>query len=95
MMQVMKLLTIISTIFIPLTFIVGVFGMNFDLMPLVKAPLGFWLALAMMATRPTAAIRASTRSSKAGSIRIVAQLPPGVCQNTTTVPSRSVSCHPS
>ena len=30
MMQVMKLLTIISTIFIPLTFIVGVFGMNFD-----------------------------------------------------------------
>lgn len=30
MMQVMKLLTVISTIFIPLTFIVGVFGMNFD-----------------------------------------------------------------
>ncbi|MBP7407470.1 MAG: magnesium/cobalt transporter CorA [Flavobacteriales bacterium] len=30
MMQVMKLLTIISTIFIPLTFIVGIFGMNFD-----------------------------------------------------------------
>jgi magnesium transporter len=30
MTQVMKLLTIISTIFIPLTFIVGVFGMNFD-----------------------------------------------------------------
>jgi hypothetical protein len=33
MTQVMKLLTIISTIFIPLTFIVGVFGMNFDYMP--------------------------------------------------------------
>lgn len=30
MTQVMKLLTIISTIFIPLTFIVGVYGMNFD-----------------------------------------------------------------
>ena len=30
MTQVMKLLTIISTIFIPLTFIVGIFGMNFD-----------------------------------------------------------------
>lgn len=30
MNQVMKVLTIISTIFIPLTFIVGVYGMNFD-----------------------------------------------------------------
>jgi len=33
MNQVMKTLTIISTIFIPLTFIVGVYGMNFDYMP--------------------------------------------------------------
>jgi magnesium transporter len=31
--KVMKVLTIISTIFIPLTFIVGVYGMNFDFMP--------------------------------------------------------------
>jgi magnesium transporter len=30
MNEVMKLLTIISTIFIPLTFIAGVYGMNFD-----------------------------------------------------------------
>ncbi|MDO4781971.1 MAG: CorA family divalent cation transporter [Capnocytophaga felis] len=29
----MRLLTLISTIFIPLTFIVGVYGMNFDFMP--------------------------------------------------------------
>ena len=33
MNNVMKTLTIISTIFIPLTFIVGVYGMNFDIMP--------------------------------------------------------------
>jgi magnesium transporter len=33
MNEVMKVLTIISTIFIPLTFIVGVYGMNFDFMP--------------------------------------------------------------
>lgn len=33
MNQVMKVLTIISTIFMPLTFIVGVYGMNFDFMP--------------------------------------------------------------
>lgn len=31
--EVMKVLTIIATIFIPLTFIVGVYGMNFDYMP--------------------------------------------------------------
>ncbi|MCI0650765.1 MAG: magnesium/cobalt transporter CorA [Planctomycetes bacterium] len=31
--EVMKVLTIISTIFIPLTFIAGVYGMNFDLWP--------------------------------------------------------------
>ncbi len=33
MNQVMQLLTIISTLFIPLTFIVGVYGMNFSYMP--------------------------------------------------------------
>jgi magnesium transporter len=33
MNEVMKVLTIIATIFIPLTFVVGVYGMNFDYMP--------------------------------------------------------------
>jgi magnesium transporter len=33
MNEVMKVLTVISTIFIPLTFIVGVYGMNFEFMP--------------------------------------------------------------
>jgi magnesium transporter len=31
--EVMKVLTIMATIFIPLTFIVGVYGMNFEFMP--------------------------------------------------------------
>jgi magnesium transporter len=31
--EVMKVLTIISTIFIPITFIAGIYGMNFDIMP--------------------------------------------------------------
>lgn len=31
--QVMKVLTVISSIFIPLTFIVGIYGMNFEYMP--------------------------------------------------------------
>ena len=33
MSEVMKVLTIITTIFVPLTFIVGIYGMNFDWMP--------------------------------------------------------------
>jgi magnesium transporter len=33
MNEIMKVLTIIGTIFIPLTFIVGVYGMNFKYMP--------------------------------------------------------------
>lgn len=49
MTQVMKLLTIISTIFIPLTFIVGVFGMNFDYMPELRWRYGYILVMGSMA----------------------------------------------
>lgn len=46
--EVMKVLTIIATIFIPLTFIVGVYGMNFDYMPELRYPWGYpivWLVM--------------------------------------------------
>ena len=46
--QVMKLLTVISTIFIPLTFIVGVYGMNFKYMPELEAPMGYPIILIVM-----------------------------------------------
>ncbi|MCB0790205.1 MAG: magnesium/cobalt transporter CorA [Flavobacteriales bacterium] len=46
--QVMKLLTIISTIFIPLTFIVGVYGMNFRHMPELQWRYGYFLTLGVM-----------------------------------------------
>lgn len=36
MNEVMKLLTVISTVFIPLTFMVGVYGMNFEYLPELK-----------------------------------------------------------
>lgn len=49
MMQVMKLLTIISTIFIPLTFVVGVYGMNFDHMPELRWRYGYFLVMGTMA----------------------------------------------
>jgi magnesium transporter len=48
MNNVMKVLTIISTIFIPLTFIVGVYGMNFKFMPELEYPLAYPLTWAVM-----------------------------------------------
>lgn len=45
MNEVMKVLTIIATIFIPLTFIAGIYGMNFEFMPELKwrwAYFGVW-----------------------------------------------------
>lgn len=47
--EVMKMLTIISTIFIPLTFIVGIYGMNFKYMPETGWKWGYFVILAMMA----------------------------------------------
>ncbi len=46
--QVMKVLTIIATIFIPLTFIAGVYGMNFEYMPELKSPYGYFATIAVM-----------------------------------------------
>ena len=48
MNEVMKVLTIIATIFIPLTFIVGVYGMNFEHMPELKWPLGYYMIWGVM-----------------------------------------------
>jgi magnesium transporter len=48
MNEVMKVLTVISTIFIPLTFIVGVYGMNFDFMPELRWKGGYYAVWAVM-----------------------------------------------
>ena len=49
MNEVMKVLTVISTIFMPLTFIVGVYGMNFDFMPELKWKYGYLAVWGIMA----------------------------------------------
>ena len=46
--KVMKVLTIISTIFIPLTFIAGLYGMNFSNMPELEQPLAYFIVLGVM-----------------------------------------------
>ncbi len=46
--KIMKVLTIISTIFIPLTFIAGVYGMNFENMPELQTQYGYFIVLGVM-----------------------------------------------
>ena len=48
MNQVMHLLTLIATIFIPLTFLAGVYGMNFSYMPELELKYGYFVVLAIM-----------------------------------------------
>ena len=48
MNEIMKMLTIISTIFIPLTFIAGVYGMNFDHMPELRWRFGYCAVWGLM-----------------------------------------------
>jgi magnesium transporter len=48
MNEVIKVLTIISTIFIPLTFLAGVYGMNFRHMPELEWKIGYPLSLLLM-----------------------------------------------
>jgi magnesium transporter len=48
MNSVMKTLTIYSAVFMPLTFIVGIYGMNFDNMPELRNPNGYFYTIGGM-----------------------------------------------
>lgn len=48
MNEIMKTLTVVSVIFMPLTFIVGVYGMNFDHMPELRWQNGYFLVMGFM-----------------------------------------------
>ena len=48
MNEIMKVLTIIATIFIPLTFVAGIYGMNFEYMPELKWPWAYPAVLGLM-----------------------------------------------
>lgn len=49
MNEIMKVLTVVSVIFMPLTFIVGVYGMNFKHMPELDNPYGYYVVIGFMA----------------------------------------------
>jgi magnesium transporter len=46
--EVMKTLTILSVIFIPLTFLAGIYGMNFENMPELKFQYGYFILIGIM-----------------------------------------------
>ena len=54
--EIVKVLTILSSIFIPLTFIAGVYGMNFQFMPELRQHWGYPAALTLMAIVATTLI---------------------------------------
>jgi len=47
--EVVRTLTTITAIFLPLTLITGIFGMNFETIPGLHSPLGFWITMGAMA----------------------------------------------
>jgi len=49
MNRVMKQLSVVATVALPLIVIAGIYGMNFSRMPLIHDALGFWVAVASMA----------------------------------------------
>nr|WP_263327013.1 CorA family divalent cation transporter [Neobacillus sp. Marseille-Q6967] len=48
MNSIMKTLTVITTIFMPLTFIAGIYGMNFEKMPELEWEYGYFLIIGIM-----------------------------------------------
>ncbi|MEG0234703.1 MAG: magnesium/cobalt transporter CorA [Cetobacterium sp.] len=50
MNEIMKVLTMISTVFIPLSFLVGLYGMNFEVIPELKWEYGYFILLGLMFT---------------------------------------------
>jgi magnesium transporter len=51
--NIMKILTIVTAIFVPLSFLAGIYGMNFEYMPELKSHTGYFILLGVMASIAT------------------------------------------
>ena len=47
---IMRTLTVLTAVFLPLNLITGFFGMNFEALPLIHSGAGFWIAFGLMVT---------------------------------------------
>jgi len=48
--DIMRTLTVLTAVFLPLNLITGIFGMNFDALPLIHTSAGFWVAVGLMSS---------------------------------------------
>lgn len=46
--EIMRVLTALTAVFLPLNFMTGFFGMNFEFLPLIHSPLAMWMVLLLM-----------------------------------------------
>jgi magnesium transporter len=46
--EIMRALTVLTAIFLPLNLVTGFFGMNFEGLPLIHSPMGFWIVFSVM-----------------------------------------------
>ncbi len=54
--QIVKILTIVTTIFVPLSFLAGVYGMSFEYIPELQFRYAYFILLGTMATIATALV---------------------------------------
>jgi len=47
--DIMRTLTVLTAIFLPLNLVTGIFGMNFDALPLIHTATGLWITFGLMA----------------------------------------------
>ena len=45
---IMRTLTVVTAVFLPLNLVTGFFDMNFEALPLIHSPRGFWVAFGLM-----------------------------------------------
>jgi len=97
MNEIMKVLTVISTIFIPLTFIVGIYGMNFNTekspwnMPELNWYYGYPLCWAVMAMVTAAMVAFFARKGWLGALRPGKRKPPAIPANCPAPPPQNES----
>lgn len=65
--HIVKILTIVTTIFVPLSFLAGLYGMNFENMPELRWRYGYFLVLGVMAVAATGAVFVMRRLGWIGS----------------------------